>query len=90
MLVMLVNVLLPEIVNAPAPPWLSVGYTTPPPPNVFAEALVIEIVAAPVSVAVEPDEKLHAKPEPVTVHVPEPRLIGIPGGAQPTVATVTL
>jgi hypothetical protein len=38
------NVLDPEILSAPAPPWSRVAaYVEPPPTNVLAETLVIEI-----------------------------------------------
>ena len=51
---MFLNVLLPEIVNAPAPPWSNVmpEYDRPPPANVLADALFKLIVPVPVIVGV--------------------------------------
>lgn len=54
--VMLVNVLEPVIVSAPAPPWFNVQLNVEPPPTkVLAVAAVIEIVPVPVpAVVVKP------------------------------------
>ena len=46
-LVMLVKVLAPVIVSAPAPPWLRVGHVFDAPAKVLAFALVMLIVAVP-------------------------------------------
>lgn len=53
---MLVNVLDPVMVNAPAPPWLMVQLNiVPAPVNIFAVALVRLIVPVPVpAVVVKP------------------------------------
>lgn len=53
---MLLNVFEPVIVNAPAPPWLSVQLNVEPPPTkVFADEAVMEIVPVPVpAVVVKP------------------------------------
>jgi hypothetical protein len=53
---MLVNVFEPVMVNAPAPPWLSVQLNVEPPPtNVLAVAAVMEITPVPVpAVVVKP------------------------------------
>ena len=55
---MLLNVFDPVMVNAPAPPWLSVQLNVEPlPTNVLAVAAVIEIVPVPVpAVVVNPVE----------------------------------
>jgi hypothetical protein len=50
---MLLNVFEPVMVNAPAPPWLSVQLNVDPPPtNVLAVAAVILIVPVPVPAVV--------------------------------------
>ena len=54
-LVMSANVFAPVITNAPAPPWLSVGYENPPPANVLDDALVMLIVPVPLVVWLVPD-----------------------------------
>ena len=52
-LVMSLNVFEPVMVNAPAPPWLSVQLNVDPPPtNVLADAEVMEIVPVPVPAVV--------------------------------------
>jgi hypothetical protein len=50
---MVLKVLLPEIVKAPAPPWLRVQLNVEPPPTkVLAVAPVMEIVPVPVPAVV--------------------------------------
>ena len=50
---MLLNVFDPVMVNAPAPPWLSVQLNVEPPPtNVLAVAAVMEIMPVPVPAVV--------------------------------------
>ena len=63
MFVILLNVFDPVIVNAPAPPWLSVQLNVEPPPiKVLALAPVMEIVPVPVpAVVVKPVGELLLK-----------------------------
>ncbi len=74
---MSLNVLLPEMVNAPAPPWLSVMlvYATPPPAKVLPLPLVIVIVPVPVTVRLVEVDASQAVPDPASVQVPDPTAI---------------
>lgn len=72
---MLLNVFEPVIVNAPAPPWLSVQLNVDPPPtNVLVDAEVIEIKPVPVPAVVVKlvnEALLNAVvPEPEQTNVP--------------------
>jgi hypothetical protein len=71
-LVILANVLDPEMVKAPAPPWLTVQlYVLPPPVNVLADALVRLMVPVPVpAVVVKPVGNPLAKKPVVTIDPP--------------------
>ena len=66
------NELLPEMVNAPAPPWFSVEYEPPPPANVFAVAAVILIIMPVIVMPVADALENAAAPAPVMVYVPDP------------------
>ena len=73
-LVILANVFAPVITNAPAPPWLSVGYEYPPPANVLDDADVMLIVPEPLVVKFEPDA---VKVAPDITIVPPPNAIAL-------------
>ena len=72
-LVIVLKVLLPPMVNSPAPPWFRVmpEYERPPPVNCLPLPFVRLIVPEPVTVMLEPDT-FHGDPNPENVHVPEP------------------
>lgn len=73
LLLIVVKVLLPLTVKAPAPPLFRIGYVAPPPANVLAEAEVMLMVPVPVTVKLVLIAQLHAAaPEPVIVQVPDP------------------
>ena len=76
-LVMLPNVFDPVMVNAPAPPWLSVMPEKEklPPAKVFADALVRLIVPVPVTVSPVVVAVVHTVPVPVQVIFPVPKAI---------------
>ena len=64
----------PEIVSAPAPPWLRTGQLLyPPPAKVLAVAAVMFMRPAPNTVKFEPDA-VHAELAPVTVKVDPPKI----------------
>ena len=74
------NELLPEMVNAPAPPWFSVEYEPPPPANVFAVAAVILIIMPVIVIPVADALENAVAPAPVIVYVPDPvmDLVSVP------------